>query len=607
MEKLLEPLEARRVLCFEAVLDILRSMRIAQSFRGLIVCLMGCAALPAQQYTINTFAGGNPGFADGTAASALFSNPLAVAWISGKVYVADSSNQRIRVISGGQVTTFAGNGTQNYTGDGGAATSAEINTPSGVAVDSSGNVYFADTANSVVRKVSTSGTITTYAGNISSPNANSGDGGLATSAGLGKPVGVAIDPTTGNLYITDTAFNSIRKVTASTGIITTVIGQGATNGLLNNPEAIAIDSQGHVYVCDTGNRAIWLINGAKLQLVAGIGSVGYSGDGKLATLAQLNDPAGLAVDAAGNLYISDTNNNRIRKVTISTGIITTIAGSGTTPAYSGDGGPALSATLAHPRGLVLDNLGNIYVADTDNSAIRVLAAVTPTISSGGIGNAASGNPQVSPGMLASLYGSNFATSSASAAAPYPTNLLNIQVMVNGQAAPVFFVSPTQINFQVPWETAVGNATVTVSLSNIPSNSVTVPVLAAAPGIFLNPNVSGQALAQNYPSESINTPSNPEPRGTNGLITAYLSGSGPVTPAQTDGAGASNTVITNATSSCTATLGGVTAQVQFCGLAPGWVGLTQVNVVIPTSLSPGTYPLIITIAGQASNAGSISIN
>jgi uncharacterized protein (TIGR03437 family) len=577
-------------------------MRIGQSFGALIVCLVSCAALPAQQYTISTFAGGNPGFADGAAASALFSNPLAVAWGGGKLYVADTSNQRVRVVSGGQVSTFAGNGTAGYSGDAAAATSAEIDNPVGVAVDAQGNVYISDTSNSVVRKVSPAGTITTFAGSVDSQGAYSGDGGPANVAGLNQPEGLALD-SSGNLYIADTGNNVIRKVTVSTGIITTAIGYGATAGKLNHPEAVAVDSAGHIYVCDTNNRTIWVISGGGLKTVAGIGSIGFSGDGGPATLAQLNDPAGLAVDAAGNLYISDTNNDRIRMVNISTGIINTIAGNGAI-GYSGDGGPALSAQFFYPHGLALDNLGNIYIADTDNAAIRVLSAVVPTISSGGIGNAASFQPQVSPGALASIFGTNYPNVSASASAPFPTTFQNVQVTVNGLAAPVFFVSSGQINFQVPWETAVGNATVTVSVSGIPSNSATVPVLAAAPGLFLNPSVSGAALVQNA-DYSVNTPSNPAARGN--AIIAYLSGSGPVSPAQTDGAAASLTTLTNATSPCTAALGSAAGLTPlFCGLAPGWVGLVQVNLTVPTSLSAGTYPLTVTIDGQTSNAGNITI-
>lgn len=602
MEKILELPPARRVLCLDGVLGIVRNMRIGQSFGALIVCLVSCAALPAQQYTISTFAGGNPGFADGAAASALFSNPLAVAWGGGKLYVADTSNQRVRVVSGGQVSTFAGNGTAGYSGDAAAATSAEIDNPVGVAVDAQGNVYISDTSNSVVRKVSPAGTITTFAGSVDSQGAYSGDGGPANVAGLNQPEGLALD-SSGNLYIADTGNNVIRKVTVSTGIITTAIGYGATAGKLNHPEAVAVDSAGHIYVCDTNNRTIWVISGGGLKTVAGIGSIGFSGDGGPATLAQLNDPAGLAVDAAGNLYISDTNNDRIRMVNISTGIINTIAGNGAI-GYSGDGGPALSAQFFYPHGLALDNLGNIYIADTDNAAIRVLSAVVPTISSGGIGNAASFQPQVSPGALASIFGTNYPNVSASASAPFPTTFQNVQVTVNGLAAPVFFVSSGQINFQVPWETAVGNATVTVSVSGIPSNSATVPVLAAAPGLFLNPSVSGAALVQNA-DYSVNTPSNPAARGN--AIIAYLSGSGPVSPAQTDGAAASLTTLTNATSPCTAALGSAAGLTPlFCGLAPGWVGLVQVNLTVPTSLSAGTYPLTVTIDGQTSNAGNITI-
>ena len=215
----------------------------------------------------------------------------------------------------GIITTIAGNGIAGYSGDGGLATNAELNNPYGVAVDSNGNIYIADTNNNRIRKVnSTTGIITTIAGNGTA--GYSGDGGLATNAELYYPYGVAVD-SNGNIYIADTYNNRIRKVNSTTGIITTIAGNG---------------------------------------------TAGYSGDGGPATNAQLNYPYGVAVDSSGNIYIADTDNNRIRKVNSTTGIITTIAGNGN-PGYSGDGGPATNAELYDPSGVAVDSNGNIYIAD----------------------------------------------------------------------------------------------------------------------------------------------------------------------------------------------------------------------------------------------------
>jgi adhesin/invasin len=177
----------------------------------------------------------------------------------------------------------------------------------------------------------------------------------------------------------------------------------------------------------------------------------------------------------------------------------------------------------------------------------------------------------------------------------------VSVSVNGQAAPVFFVSPTQINFQVPWETAVGTASVTVSVVGGASNTVSVPVVSAGPGLF----VSGtSAIVQNAADYSLNGPSHPAAAGS--TIIAYLTGSGPVSPAATDGVAAPLTSLMYATASHSATIGSAAATVSFAGLAPGWVGLVQANVLVPAGLAAGTYPLTVTIDGQTSNAGSISV-
>ncbi len=225
---------------------------------------------------------------------------------------------------GSIISTIAGNGTAGYSGDGGPAASAELNSPSGVAVDFSGNIYIADYKNNRIRRVDASGVISTVAGKGTA--GYSGDGGPASSAELSTPSGVAVD-TSGNIYIADSSNNCIRKVDAS-GVISTVAGKG------------------------TG---------------------GYSGDGGPASSAELSSPFGVAVDASGNIYIADDKNNRIRKVDAS-GVISTVAGNGT-GGYSGDGGPATSAELNSPSGLAVDSSGNIYIADTTNYRVREVYAI----------------------------------------------------------------------------------------------------------------------------------------------------------------------------------------------------------------------------------------
>jgi uncharacterized protein (TIGR03437 family) len=256
-----------------------------------------------------------------------------------------------------------------------------------------------------------------------------------------------------------------------------------------------------------------------------------------------------------------------------------------------------------PRGVAVDPSGNIYVADTANSVVRQLqGGALPVVSANGVVNAASFASSISPGALATVFGSNFALRNASANAPLPLSLTGVSVSVNGQSAPLLYVTPTQVNFQVPWETALGSAaTVTVNVNGGASNSITVPVLGAAPGLFSTS--SGHAVVQNS-DFTLNDPGNPAKVGS--TIVAYLSGSGPVNPAVPDGAATPLGPLVSATSPSSATIGSSTAQVAFAGLAPGFVGLVQVNIVVPSDLATGDYPLAITIGSETSNPATVSV-
>jgi len=308
---------------------------------------------------------------------------------TGNIYIADGDNSVIRkvTVATGDITTVAGNGTAGDSGDGGLAISAELNSPSGVAVDSVGNIYFCDIES--IRKVTVAtGIITTVAGN--GTEGYTGDGGLATSAELSDPYSMAVD-SVGNIYIADTLNQAIRKVTVATGIITTVAGNGtrgytgdgglATSAELSNPYGVTVDATGNIYFSDYFNNRIRKVTASTgyISTVAGNGTAGYSGDGGPATSAKLESPEGIAVDATGNIYFSDYLNNRIRKVTASTGYISTLAGNGTA-GYSGDGGPATSAETDYSSGVAVDTSGNIYIADLGNARIReVIASKTTSI------------------------------------------------------------------------------------------------------------------------------------------------------------------------------------------------------------------------------------
>jgi trimeric autotransporter adhesin len=309
---------------------------------------------------------------------------------SGNIYIADRRSHRIRMVtkSTSIITTVAGDGRGaysggNYSGDGGLATSASLWFPSGVDVDASGNIYIADTTNHRIRLVTKStGIITTVAGD--GTDSYKGDGGSATSAGLWFPTDVDVDAS-GNIYIADYFHHCIRLVTKSTGIITTVAGDGtsgyegdggsATSASLRQPQCFAVDASGNIYIADTYNHVVRLVTKSTgiITTVAGDGIRGYNGDGGLATSASLFGTTGIAVDASGNIYIADTYNHVVRLVTKSTGIITTVAGKGIAE-YSGDGGPATSASLRFPIGVDVDASGNIYIADTFNHRVRLVTA-----------------------------------------------------------------------------------------------------------------------------------------------------------------------------------------------------------------------------------------
>jgi uncharacterized protein (TIGR03437 family) len=334
---------------------------------------------------ITAVAGGGTSLGDnGPATSALLGSPSGIALdSSGNLYIADGSNNRVRKVSGGVITTIAGNGT-GFGGDNGPATSAQLDLPSGVAVDSTGDLYIGDARNGRVRKVS-NGVITTVAGN-GTPG-SSGDNGPATAAQLsGFTYGLAVD-SAGNLYIADAYNCRIRKV--SNGVISTAAGNGfcgfsGDNGppnaaQLNVPSGVAVDSAGNIYIADMDNNRIRKISNGVITTVAGSVTGGFAGDGGDATNAQLSFPGGVAVDSAGNLYIADTNNGRIRRV--SGGVITTVAGNGS--GYSGDNGPATSAGLSYPLSVAVDSAGSLYIAGDPYRIRKVSGGVITTVAGAG--------------------------------------------------------------------------------------------------------------------------------------------------------------------------------------------------------------------------------
>jgi sugar lactone lactonase YvrE len=302
----------------------------------------------------------------------------------GDFFIADSANDRVREVNAsGLIATVAGNGTIGFSGDGGAATNAQLYHPAAVAADSAGNLYIADEANDRIRQVAANGVISTLAGN--GTDGYAGDGAAATNASLSSPSGVAVDAA-GNLYIADQDNQRIRQV-GTNGLIHTIAGNGtngfsgdggaAINASLSNPADVAVDGLGNIYIADSGNKRIRKVglNGIIIT-VAGSGNAGYYGDGGPATNAFFESPASVAVDAFGNFFIAD-GTEHVREVGLN-GIISTVAGNAGR-GFSGDGGPPTNAMLSEVYGLATDALGDLFIADTGNNRIRKINAFGPSL------------------------------------------------------------------------------------------------------------------------------------------------------------------------------------------------------------------------------------
>ena len=370
--------------------------------------------IEASTNIISTIAGSSSrGFAGdgGLATAAKLNNTEGIAVDAhNNVYISDKSNRRVRKIeaSTGIITTIAGTGSSGFSGDGGLATAAQISSVDGIKVDAAGNIYIADLGNNRIRKIDAiTGIISTIMGNGGS--GFTGAGGPATDAGA-EPYRLALDPQ-GDVYFIDDHYYYAGKVAVNTGQLIQIAGNGnsgyssgywgdgglASKAGFENPQNIAKDATGNLYIVDRNNHRVRKIDVATgiITTIAGNGTRGFSGDGGLATMAQLNSPAGIAIDASGNIYIADGSNNRIRKVDVSNGMITTIAGTGV-GGYSGDGGLAIGAQFWGVDGLAIDASGNLYITDTDNSRIRKVdmttGIVTTVVGNGVRGYGGNGGP-----------------------------------------------------------------------------------------------------------------------------------------------------------------------------------------------------------------------
>ena len=532
---------------------------------------------------------------DGAAATAAqLNNPTAMTFdVNGNLYIADTANHRVRKISpAGVITTAAGTGVAGYSGDGGPASQAQLDSPQGLTADSDGNVYIADTGNNRIRKLQPDGTLLSIAGNGN--GSYYGDGGPANAASLHSPH--AIWFVSGYyLYIADTGNQRIRELLPD-GTIVTVAGNGsqgpggdggqATAAQLNLPTGFALDSAGNIYIADQGNDRIRMVSSnGTISTVAGGPSLGL-GDSGPATSASLAQPSSVAVDSSGNIYIADTGHNRIREV--SNGAIATIAGTNGC-CYSGDNGPAASAQLNAPAGLLLDVTGRLYIADSGNNAIRLLQpapAGPPTITA--VENGASNQTgAIAPGEIVTIYGSGLGPTNFSSAASNrlgaPVELNGVVVLFNGVPTQIVYVSAAQVSGIVPTGLTGPTAQVAIQYLGQTGASITVPVAASSPALFTsNSSGAGQVLAINADG-TVNGPSNPAAPGS--AVTLYLNG----VPSQFI-AGPLAVVIAG-------------QQAAVSNAAPTSVGVTAVTAQIPLGLPQNNAtPISIQVGSIASPAG-----
>jgi len=574
----------------------------------------------------------------------------------------------------GVIRTVAGNGTMLYSGDGGLAISAGLGIPPDAAVDGAGNLYIVDRNNNRIRKVDTSGIISTFAGNGTSDS--SGDGGPATSAGLFLPIAIAVDGA-GNVYIADPG-EGLRQVNTS-GIINSVPVISSFLSKIASPGGMTVDSAGNLYVSDLNGSAIYKLDKTGVLTTVAGGTFGFSGDGNLATKAALYFPSGVAVDKAGNIYFADKGNNRVRKVDTN-GIITTFAGTGTA-GYSGDGGPATaaklglnltsafqgvavdsagdvyiadpannrirmvnaagiistfagnggpfatgslgngdgglasSASVSTPYGVRVDSAGNVFIADTGHNLIRKVTGAAAGGGSGpaisGVVNGASFLPGVAANSWVTIQGTNLAPqtddwSNSIVNGALPISLDGVNVSMGGKPAYIYYITPGQLNVLAP-DVPAGPLTVTVTTGAGASASFTSTASAYGPAFFVWPGNQVVATRTDY-SDAVKA-------GTfagattvaakpGDVIVLWATGFGPTSPAAPAGFAVPSDKAYNTSSQPSITINNVAATVYGAALASGSVGLYQIAIQVPPSLADGDWPIQALIGGVLSPAGTI---
>jgi uncharacterized protein (TIGR03437 family) len=567
--------------------------------------------------TIQTVAGDGyvRAVGDGSAAgSALLLQPLAVTLdYAGNLYIADSGTERVRQVTpAGTMRTLAGTGLAGAGLDT-AAILSPLNSPMGVALAPDGSIAIADTYNHRIRVVTADGSIRTVAGD--------GKGGIGPEAQpplltqLRGPRSICFDRA-GTLYIVDTSNHRVLRAPVG-GVVQTAAGNGSPGDAgdggvarlaqLNQPSACAVDTSGNLFIADTLSHRIRKVTpGGTISTVAGTGNASFSGDDASATTAALNAPRGVAVDDAGDIFIADTANHRIRQVTPD-GAIHTIAGAG--PAgLAGDGGAAETALLNAPAGLVLDGAGDLYFADSGNNRVRrlvparVLApppfVLPPPLTAL---NAASMRPgPVAPGEMLVIYGEGLGPENGVEGAAGPSGVLanlagGVEVRFDGIPAPIFYAQAAQVNVQAPY-TLAGAATThaEVFYRGVSAGTLDLAVVQANPAVF--PVVVNQ-------DGSMNTDSSPAPRGT--LVTLFATGEGLSDGANISGMPAQPPYPRPALP-VAVRIAGIQADLVYAGAAPALIGELQINARVPV-VPPGPVSVELAVGPFAAPAITIWVN
>jgi uncharacterized protein (TIGR03437 family) len=550
---------------------------------------------------IQTYAGNGGlrfGGDGGDARFAYLSSPRGVAAsATGELLIADTGNNRIRQVSTtGTITTVAGTGAFFFSGDGGPAPAATLASPYGVAVDSKGSLYIADAANSRVRKVNPVGTISTI---------------------LGGANGVAVSPqnnlfaTDAKFVYELTPSGTASIVAGNNTLLNGFSGDGGpgVKAQLNLAVGVAADALGNVFIADSANNRVRevLLDGA-IRTFAGGGNA-FPGDGELATSAILSGPTGVAVDGAGNVFIAEPAGNRIRMVT-SAGVINTVAGNGE-PGFSGDGGLSTDSSLNAPQAVALDLDGNLFIADSGNNRIRkVSGAATPPLP--GVieirSSATNKSGPIAPGSLISIFGSNLASTTSQATQfPLPRTLDRTQVLLGDTVLPILYASPGQLNVEVPFEvTADGTLPLRVVRNGSMSLPVQATLISIQPGILtVTADGTGQGLITKSDGFTLAQSATPAVAGETVVI--YCTGLGSVTPQVATGVAAPLLPLSHVDQSVEVMIGGKRARVDFAGLVPKYSGLYQINAVVPDDVQPGnSVPVFISTEKNQSLTVTIAI-